>query len=176
MVLYKSEELCSPAQKEGFEPSRRYQRPTPFPGEPLQPLGYFCSVESLKYIIFQQASLTFVCSGEGGIRTHAPLRTNGFQDRLVMTTSIPLQRCFSILQKQVLFVKAFFHFFKVFVLPPRCQQPVSEATLIVYHLFRQMSTIFFIFFRSIFSHYARSTLREPGPARQQPFTAGTQTF
>ena len=30
-------------------------------------------------------------SGESGIRTHAPLRTNGFQDRLVMTTSIPLQ-------------------------------------------------------------------------------------
>ena len=30
-------------------------------------------------------------SGEGGIRTHAPSRTNGFQDRLVMTTSIPLQ-------------------------------------------------------------------------------------
>ena len=29
-------------------------------------------------------------NGEGGIRTHAPLRTNGFQDRLVMTTSIPL--------------------------------------------------------------------------------------
>ena len=35
---------------------------------------------------------------------------------------------------------------------------------------------FFHFFRNIFSHYARSTLREPGPARQQPFTAGTQTF
>ncbi len=30
-------------------------------------------------------------NGEGGIRTHAPLRTNGFQDRLVMTTSIPLR-------------------------------------------------------------------------------------
>ena len=29
-------------EKEGFEPSRRYQRPTPFPGEPLLPLGYFC--------------------------------------------------------------------------------------------------------------------------------------
>ena len=28
---------------------------------------------------------------EGGIRTHAPFRTNGFQDRLVMTASIPLQ-------------------------------------------------------------------------------------
>ena len=29
---------------------------------------------------------------EGGIRTHAPFRTNGFQDRLVMTTSIPLPK------------------------------------------------------------------------------------
>ena len=28
--------------------------------------------------------------GEGGIRTHAGLPPNGFQDRLVMTTSIPL--------------------------------------------------------------------------------------
>ena len=36
--------------------------------------------------------------GESGIRTHAPFRTNGFQDRLVMTTSISLQTCFSILQ------------------------------------------------------------------------------
>ena len=32
----------------------------------------------------------FLSSGENGIRTHAPLRTNGFQDRLVMTTSISL--------------------------------------------------------------------------------------
>ena len=44
--------------------------------------------------------LLFICyaplaySGEGGIRTHAPLRTNGFQDRLVMTTSISLQQHF----------------------------------------------------------------------------------
>ena len=28
-------------EKEGFEPSHRFHRPTPFPGEPLQPLGYF---------------------------------------------------------------------------------------------------------------------------------------
>ena len=34
---------------------------------------------------------SIMMNGEGGIRTHAPLRTNGFQDRLVMTTSIPLQ-------------------------------------------------------------------------------------
>ena len=33
------------------------------------------------------------CNGEGGIRTHAPFRTNGFQDRLVMTASISLQKC-----------------------------------------------------------------------------------
>ena len=31
--------------------------------------------------------------GTGGIRTHAPFRTNGFQDRLVMTTSISLRMC-----------------------------------------------------------------------------------
>ena len=34
-------------------------------------------------------------NGESGIRTHAPLRTNGFQDRLVMTTSISLHIEFS---------------------------------------------------------------------------------
>ena len=32
-----------------------------------------------------------IFNAEGGIRTHVPFRTNGFQDRLVMTTSIPLQ-------------------------------------------------------------------------------------
>ena len=49
----------------------------PFQGSPFGQLGYF----SIK-------------NGEGGIRTHAPLRTNGFQDRLVMTTSIPLHNVF----------------------------------------------------------------------------------
>ena len=29
-------------------------------------------------------------SGEDGIRTHAPVKTNGFQDRPVMTASVPL--------------------------------------------------------------------------------------
>ena len=46
----------------------------PFQGSPFGQLGYF----SIK-------------NGEGGIRTHAPFRTNGFQDRLVMTASIPLR-------------------------------------------------------------------------------------
>jgi len=34
--------------------------------------------------IFTGNSRRTACSGEGGIRTHAPLRTNGFQDRLVL--------------------------------------------------------------------------------------------
>ena len=65
------------------------------PNCPTQSLRFF--IRSVLYYI----ALFFVCqelfsfifilnSGESGIRTHAPLRTNGFQDRLVMTTSIPL--------------------------------------------------------------------------------------
>ena len=53
-------------------------------------------------------------SGESGIRTHAPLRTNGFQDRLVMTTSISLQTCSAIISRCFSFVKNFFIFFEVF--------------------------------------------------------------
>ena len=78
----------------------------PFQGSPFGQLGYFSKLpyaiashffRSVLYYI----ALFFVCqelfsfifilnSGESGIRTHAPLRTNGFQDRLVMTTSISL--------------------------------------------------------------------------------------
>ena len=42
-------------------------------------------------------------SGEGGIRTHAPVKANGFQDRLVMTTSISLRvviRLFCVRKKR----------------------------------------------------------------------------
>ncbi len=31
-------------EKEGFEPSRRYKRPTPLAGAPLRPLEYFSKV------------------------------------------------------------------------------------------------------------------------------------
>ena len=34
----------------------------------------------------------YLFGGEGGIRTHVCLRTNGFQDRPVMTASVPLQK------------------------------------------------------------------------------------
>ena len=69
----------------GFERRRRDLNPRaatndllPFQGSPFGQLGYFSKLP------FGQKN------GEGGIRTHAPSRTNGFQDRLVMTTSIPL--------------------------------------------------------------------------------------
>ncbi len=55
----------------------------PFQGSPFGQLGYFSNWQ--------------IYNGEGGIRTHAPLRTNGFQDRLVMTTSIPLHILYSLL-------------------------------------------------------------------------------
>ena len=84
----------------------------PFQGSPFGQLGYFSKLpyaiasyffRSVLYYI----ALFFVCqelfsfifilnSGESGIRTHAPLRTNGFQDRLVMTTSISLHMHFSV--------------------------------------------------------------------------------
>ena len=84
----------------------------PFQGSPFGQLGYFSKLpyaiaphffRSVLYYI----ALFFVCqelfsfifilnSGESGIRTHVPLRTNGFQDRLVMTTSISLHMHFSV--------------------------------------------------------------------------------
>ena len=85
----------------------------PFQGSPFGQLGYFSKLPytivffapfyQKRFILYRVVSclsrtfLTFFCkflfstSGESGIRTHAPLRTNGFQDRLVMTTSIPLR-------------------------------------------------------------------------------------
>ena len=51
--------------------------------------------------------MTCVINGEGGIRTHVPLRTNGFQDRLVMTTSIPLRVHLSMSDASVILTKGF---------------------------------------------------------------------
>ena len=78
-----------------------------------------------------------IANGEGGIRTHAPLRTNGFQDRLVMTTSIPLH-LFSIVQNNGLF----------FCVPQQCKSYYSEKAPQCQHIF---SIIFNYFFeRGIF--------------------------
>ena len=71
-----------------------------------------------------ELSLYMKVSGERGIRTLAPFRTNGFQDRLVMTASISLQ---------VVFV--------------RRHQP---ATCTYYHFTIFVSTSFFKKFEAIF--------------------------
>ena len=61
----------------------------PFQGCPFGQLGYFSSRISFHIHLFILSD-----NGESGIRTHAPFRTNGFQDRLVMTTSISLHVLF----------------------------------------------------------------------------------
>ena len=63
----------------------------PFQGSPFSHLGTSPNAE---------------LSGEDGIRTHVPLRTNGFQDRLVMTTSIPLHVFNLVSQKTSRFLRA----------------------------------------------------------------------
>ena len=84
----------------------------PFQGSPFGQLGYFSKLPyaiashffQKRFILYRvvfRLSRTFLFifilnSGESGIRTHAPLRTNGFQDRLVMTTSISLHIHFSV--------------------------------------------------------------------------------
>ena len=81
-------------------------------GAPSASLGTSPNCPTQSLLIFFRSvlyyiALFFVCqelfwiifilnSGESGIRTHAPLRTNGFQDRLVMTTSISLHMHFSV--------------------------------------------------------------------------------
>lgn len=64
-----------------------------------------------------------IFSGEDGIRTHAPVKTNGFQDRRVMTTSLPLhtspRRSASFSADRIISlifasVKQFFQFFSPF--------------------------------------------------------------
>ena len=88
----------------------------PFQGGPFSHLGTSPrQLESSNHFIAdnQIYIMTCVINGEGGIRTHAPLRTNGFQDRLVMTTSIPLHALFVsdasvILTNGILYVNKIF--------------------------------------------------------------------
>ena len=51
------------------------------------PLGYFLMLNTILYSPKEKIG------GEGGIRTHVTVKSNGFQDRLVMTASIPLHFC-----------------------------------------------------------------------------------
>ena len=80
-------------EKEGFEPSH-----------PCQIYSLSRGASSATWVLLQYGDIPLTFSefpnrkrcvplpinGEGGIRTHAGLHPNGFQDRLVMTASIPL--------------------------------------------------------------------------------------
>ena len=88
-----------------------------------------------------------VLSGEDGIRTHVPVRTNGFQDRLVMTASIPLRIAILVLHfsrankwyvnKKVRVCQCFFRiFFVIFVF----------LLSIIYARYYVLSPFFFPFF------------------------------
>ena len=103
----------------------------PFQGSPFGQLGYFSKLPyfsllcSQKRCLLYRITILFVkqifkffqiffyllqTSGESGIRTHAPLRTNGFQDRLVMTTSISLRTdIYCALQLFLSAQKLFYH-------------------------------------------------------------------
>ena len=83
----------------------------PFQGSPFNHLGTSAWLRVI-LLLFTFSPLGQKVSGEGGIRTHAPLRTNGFQDRLVMTTSIPLRNCLIIISHQANNVKHLFFFFQ----------------------------------------------------------------
>ena len=117
----------------------------PFQGSPFNHLGTSAWLIFQSLFCLRQISM-FVPSGESGIRTHAPFRTNGFQDRLVMTASISLQTCFSILQDKKRFVKSFFIYFSCFFL---IFLLFISSSIIVSCLSKYVNT-FFMFFSKLF--------------------------
>ncbi len=123
----------------------------PFQGSPFNHLGTSAWLIHDGYL-FSKASHCVCLNGESGIRTHAPFRTNGFQDRLVMTASISLQTCFSILQDKKRFVKSFLFifscFFLVFLL-------FISSSIIVSCLSKYVNT-FFMFFSKLFGQAFRA--------------------
>ena len=87
----------------------------PFQGCPFNLLG--TSPNGVDFSTYITVKI-FIFNGEGGIRTHAPLRTNGFQDRLVMTTSIPLQDALRFVSARIILTEVFLgvnNFFKIFL-------------------------------------------------------------
>ena len=88
----------------------------PFQGCPFSLLGTSPNSLTVKSIFCYNPD-SRIQSGEDGIRTHAPVKTNGFQDRPVMTASVPLQlfALFSarfILSLFLFNVNTFFNFFQ----------------------------------------------------------------
>ena len=124
-LFYFVHHLMSERRRRDLNPRAAINDLHPFQGCPFGQLGYF-SEYITRYLIRSlkiSNSIVFLMSGEDGIRTHVPLRTNGFQDRLVMTTSIPLRvshlnQCeiYSIIRTP-LCQPFFLHFLIFFVLP-----------------------------------------------------------
>ena len=121
-LFYFVHHLMSERRRRDLNPRAAINDLHPFQGCPFGQLGYF-SEYITRYLIRSlkiSNSIVFLMSGEDGIRTHVPLRTNGFQDRLVMTTSIPLRICFArisakkILPSTFVSVNNYFNFFSFF--------------------------------------------------------------
>ena len=113
----------------------------PFQGSPFNHLGTSAWLRVI-LLLFTFLPLGQKVSGEGGIRTHAPLRTNGFQDRLVMTTSIPLRNCLIIISHQANNVKHLFLFFQKNFIP--------EETLVFIGFFQHIILSFLIHIKYIY--------------------------
>ena len=75
-----------PGAERGIWTLAPVSRPTPLAGEPLHHLGI-----SACWILKNITPTIKKIGAEGGIRTHVTVKSNGFQDRLVMTASIPLR-------------------------------------------------------------------------------------
>ena len=150
----------------------------PFQGSPFGQLGYFSKLpyllsssdiylcrsqrQVILYLVCFMLSSTFLkvfilylASGESGIRTHAPLRTNGFQDRLVMTTSISLH---------IMFFNIFYAVLSAHVVFYHQISPLSITNLIFFSknwtysfnfcymsIFTRFFTLFYSLFYSLFS-------------------------
>ena len=106
----------SKRRKRDLNPRNAINVLLPFQGSPFSHLGTSAWLRVI-LLLFTFPPLGQKVSGEGGIRTHAPLRTNGFQDRLVMTTSIPLRNCLIIISQQGINVKHLFLFFQKILYP-----------------------------------------------------------
>ena len=113
----------------------------PFQGSPFNHLGTSAWLRVI-LLLFTFSPLGQKVSGEGGIRTHAPLRTNGFQDRLVMTTSIPLRNCLIIISHQANNVKHLFLFFQKNFIP--------VETLVFIGFFQHIILSFLIYIKYIY--------------------------
>ena len=113
----------------------------PFQGSRFNHLGTSAWLRVI-LLLFTFPPLGQKVSGEGGIRTHAPLRTNGFQDRLVMTTSIPLRNCLIIISHQANNVKHLFLFFQKNFIP--------GETLVFIGFFQHIILSFLIYIKYIY--------------------------